>query len=88
MTVLNKNIAFMEDLISLDGSVALNAHCSSNTFFFFFSAGGWEKAQEVHVYACIQCIQVIQTGDTTVVLKSCFTGVPSGTFYPLLSQKT
>lgn len=58
---------------------------ASYTFFFFFFFLCREKAQELHVYACIQ---VIQTGDTTVVLKSYFTGVPSGTFYPLLSQKT
>lgn len=53
---------------------------SSGFFFFLYR----EKARELQVSTWIQTL----TGETTIVLKRYFSGLPSGTFYPLLSQKT
>lgn len=82
MKAKNKNTAFMGGLISSDGSVALNVHCE---FQCFPSSPHLprEKALELRVYTSIQS----PTGDTNTVYESYFSGLPSGTFYPLLSQK-
>jgi len=49
----------------------------------FFSPPTGKKPRELHVYTSIQT----PTGETNTVHESYFSGLPSGTFYPLLIQK-
>lgn len=70
---------FLGGLKSSDGTLALNVYCQ----FQCFPPLPGEKALELHVYTSIQT----PTGDINAVHESYFSGLPSGTFYPLLNQK-